>query len=101
MYRFNSEGTLELDIQTKNSVHKFALDAVVTILRYPLRLNRFEEAARRLFADTRSDVHYWARMSDAYGQKIVFNETALAHVPRSGPLVVVANHPLNGVEGLA
>lgn len=29
------------------------------------------------------------------------NPEALAHIPRSGPLICVANHPLGGLEGIA
>jgi putative hemolysin len=51
----------------------------------------------------------WRRAGGAFPEEalkrlrvtIDLDETDLARVPRSGPLVVVANHPFGGVDGLA
>jgi putative hemolysin len=64
-------------------------------------LNRIELVTKRLVADERVNVPFWIKLNDAFGLNVRIDEKALAHVPRSGPLVIVSNHPLNGVEGIA
>ena len=56
---------------------------------------------RRFTADKRTDVPFWIRFSEAYGQALDFDEALLSQIPKTGSLVIVANHPINGVEGVA
>jgi 1-acyl-sn-glycerol-3-phosphate acyltransferase len=100
-YHFTPDGRLSLNVKANNFFSKMAVETVMALIRYPLRLDRFERAARNLFSDQRPDVPFWIRLSEAYEQDILFDEALLAGIPETGPLVIVANHPLNGVEGLA
>lgn len=59
---------------------------------------------KRLYDDHRAHPvqgeSFWAAALQRLEVTLNYNEDALAHVPRSGPLVIVANHPFGVLDGL-
>ena len=43
---------------------------------------------------------FWEVMAERYRLKLVVAEGELAHIPKTGPVVVVANHPFGILDGL-
>jgi putative hemolysin len=43
---------------------------------------------------------FWSAAMRNLELKIAYNEEALVHIPRTGPLVIVANHPFGVLDGL-
>ncbi|MDD2236960.1 MAG: GNAT family N-acetyltransferase [Kiritimatiellae bacterium] len=60
------------------------------------RLNRLYDDIGRLPADT----PYCDRILRAMNVRCQVPENDLANIPRTGPVVVVANHPFGGIEGV-
>ncbi|MEM1107300.1 MAG: GNAT family N-acyltransferase [Planctomycetota bacterium] len=88
---------LESTSSVRQSLFKSARPAVERALRLP-PLNELyadivaHDAGReRPFADKALEV---------MGVSLDLNETALKQIPSEGPLVVVANHPFGGIEGI-
>lgn len=51
---------------------------------------------------TTTALHFLDYTLEALGVRIaISNEAALAAIPREGPLLIVTNHPLGGLEGVA
>ncbi|MCC5830066.1 MAG: lysophospholipid acyltransferase family protein [Phycisphaeraceae bacterium] len=66
------------------------------MLKFPAMNQVYAAAAR----DT-TDRPFYDKVIDVFRVKIKVEAEDLAKIARSGPLVVVANHPLGGIEGLA
>lgn len=66
------------------------------VLQFPA-LNDLHEASLKYSDDT----PYPERFLGVLGVKTICKEEFLAQIPQEGPLVVVANHPFGGVEGIA
>lgn len=58
------------------------------------------DAAYRALGLSRDCDDFIAKACDALGIELRFPEHELAHVPSTGPVVIVANHPFGGIEGL-
>ncbi len=66
------------------------------LLQFPA-LNDLHEASLNYPEST----PYAERFLGVLGAKAIYKEEFLAQIPLEGPLVVVANHPFGGVEGIA
>jgi hypothetical protein len=100
-YRVNDDGLIELKIDIKNPLLAKSLQNLARELYEPLSISELEKVTMRLVADTRIDVPFWLKLSEAFGQTNTYDNSILQGIPKTGPLVIVANHPLNGVEGIA
>lgn len=74
------------------------LDLLPGLIGY--RIRKAEKIFSRIFQDQR-DIHYFQKVADGFRLDVSPNAGFEAQVPASGPLVIVANHPLNGVDGMA
>jgi putative hemolysin len=59
------------------------------------------EQIYRTLADDRREVPFFQKVVDAFDLTVSCRREAMDRIPRTGPLVVVANHPLNGIDGVA
>ncbi len=75
-----------------------ARPVVERVLKFPA-LNQVYLDACRGRTDEREGT-FFERVSKVLGMQLDVDEEQLARVPQSGPLVVVANHPLGGLEGI-
>lgn len=66
------------------------------LLQFPA-LNDLHEASLKYAQET----PYPERFLGVLGVKAIYKDEFLAQIPQEGPLVVVANHPFGGVEGIA
>lgn len=97
----SKQGHLELRVTNSNSTMGRFMNSLVRLLRRPLLLNRIDKVGERLINDKREDVPFWVKLSDAFGLEIRIEAKSLEGIPRTGPLIIVSNHPMNGVEGIA
>ena len=63
-----------------------------------------QPALKRLYLDNqrhpRPSESFWSAAVRSLALDVVYDEAALARLPRSGPLVVVANHPYGVLDGI-
>lgn len=74
------------------------LDLLPKLIGY--RVRAAEKVFRRIHEDQR-DIHYFRKVADGFRLTIDGGEDFESRVPRQGPLIVIANHPLNGIDGMA
>lgn len=96
----DGSGTIRLQVADGSTTAGKVLNPVANLLKNPLGINRIEVAVKTLLAD-KSDRPYFQKLAEAMRLKLPKIENQLAHIPRTGPLVVVSNHPLNGIDGIA
>ena len=99
--QFNSDGRLELTRSDERGwLTRFVFSLSRALFR-PMNIDNIEQTVGRLLSDKRTDVPFWLRLSEAYGQKLEFDEAVFSTLPKTGPILITANHPLNGIEGIA
>jgi len=87
-------------------VHKFrtrVLRFLVRIVKRPLESVSGLRAADRIYDQAWKmprDIPFCDRALQAIGVRTDFSEEALLKVPKEGPVMVVANHPFGGIEGV-
>jgi putative hemolysin len=87
-------------------VHKVrtqALRLLVRLVKRPIEWVSGLRAADRIYARAwkmPKEIPFCDRALQAIGVRTGFSEEELAQVPQEGPVVVVANHPFGGVEGV-
>jgi putative hemolysin len=77
--------------------HQRALIRTLEVVSGQARLQR---RYNRYRASEHATGRFWDDMIQLLGVRATLGEGALARVPRSGPLMVVANHPFGIVDGL-
>lgn len=74
------------------------LDWLPSLIGY--RIRKAEKVFRRIAADHR-DVHYFQKVADGFRLDIDTGTDVDQRVPREGSFLAIANHPLNGIDGMA
>ena len=97
-FRFGDDGRLSVRVLDPKARGLRLLDLLPIAIRY--RIRNAEKIFSRIAGDRR-DVHYFDKVIDGFRLNVSAEFAPSAHVPASGPLIVVANHPLNGVDGMA
>ena len=96
----DGSGNIRLQVADGSTTAGKVLNPVANLLKNPLGINRIEVGVKALLAD-KSDRPYFQKLADAMRLKLPNLGNQLAHIPTTGPLVVVSNHPLNGIDGIA
>jgi len=74
--------------------------AMVRLLENSTGRLRLIKRAEGYEADVAAGRDFWAVMVERYGLSLEVTGGALAHIPREGPLVLLANHPYGILDGL-
>ena len=98
--QIGEKGSIDIKLTNSKSVVGAFLNSLTRLIYRPLLLNKIEEVVERLVSDAR-DIPFWEKLSDAFGLEIEIDPKALDMIPRTRELIIVANHPLNGPEGIA
>lgn len=94
------QGRLEVQLVDPKAPGNRALDLVPLFFGKKLGVKKAERVFRALIDDKR-DVSFFQKAVDAFRIEVRYPDDALDRIPKTGPLVVVANHPLHGIDGLA
>jgi putative hemolysin len=97
-FRFDGNGKLKIRVLDPAAPGIRALDLLPTFISY--RVRKAEKIFRRILDDDR-EVHFFRKAVDGFRLNVVAETGFEQRVPRSGPLGIVANHPLNGIDGMA
>ena len=71
-----------------------------SFFRFP-QLNEIYRRAESRIRESADDETIFEAILETMGSRLEVSEQDLARIPREGPLLVVANHPLGGLDGLA
>ncbi len=97
-FKFDDRDRLKVRVLDPLAPGWRVLDLLPSLIGY--RIRKAERVLSRIWDDHR-DVHYFQKAADAFRLRINPAEGWEARVPQFGPLVVLANHPLNGIDGMA
>lgn len=97
-FRFQPNGRLKIQVLDPAAPGLRLLDLLPSLIGY--RVRKAEKIFQRIFSDHR-DIHYFCKTADGFRLMIHADPGYESRVPVSGPLIVVANHPLNGIDGMA
>ncbi len=102
-YTVDAQGALRLHVTRGRNIFEKSLNKISDII--------FQFILRRLGAhvvfpkiknflnDTSEDL-YFTKIAKHFGIEVQYDEAQLAAIPKTGPLVIVANHPLSGIDGI-
>ncbi len=94
------DGRLEVQLVDPKAPGAKALDLIPLFFGRTLGVKKAQKIFQILEADRR-EIGFFQKAIDAFRVKVRYRKGVLERIPKSGPLVVVANHPLHGIDGLA
>jgi putative hemolysin len=97
-FQFGGDGRLRVRVLDPKASGLRILDLLPLVIGY--RIRKAEKIFSRIATDRR-DVHYFQKVVDGFRLTVTADFAPDSQVPQSGPLIIVANHPLNGVDGMA
>ena len=71
-----------------------------SFLRFP-QLNKVYDAAAARVDDPAGEENIFSATLETLGSRLEVSDQDLKRIPEEGPLLLVANHPLGGLDGLA
>ena len=90
-------------IDVSSAIKNETLRKIYSVVKYPLEwflaFDKVNVAYDRLVA-LPEDEDFFSRAIKAIGITFEVDEIELAKIPREGPLIVVSNHPLGGIDGI-
>ncbi len=95
-----SQSQIARDISYASSAASRGGRAVIRALENATGRLRLIRRARGYDAEVASGRDFWQVVSERYGIKLDIAGGSLDHIPTTGPLVVVANHPYGILDGL-
>ena len=100
MQKSTEDNPLQINSPYKDPIRGGIVSLVKPALNRVLRLRTLNKIYRNSVANP-SDQPFSARVLQECGIEIDLPDDALRQIPATGPLIIVANHPYGGVEGLA
>ncbi|MCC6908637.1 MAG: lysophospholipid acyltransferase family protein [Phycisphaerales bacterium] len=85
-----------LSLEQRGPLVRGVRPVLEAVLRFPA-MNRIY----REIHSTTDDRHFSDRTLDALGVELQFTLGDLSRIPATGPVVLIANHPIGGIDGLA
>ncbi len=99
-FRVDSNDRLKIRLLDPKARGWKLLDLIPTLFGKWLGMREAEDLFSAIAQDRR-EVGFFQKVVDAFDLKVEYPKTALKNIPKTGPLLIVANHPLHGVDGMA
>lgn len=96
----SSSGPFTLEIPEAGSLARAVVRMSAPLVESLLAIPALNQAHKRI-RELPAKESFAARSLRALNVKVDVDESATQRVPKTGPLVVVANHPFGGIDGLA
>lgn len=92
---------LDCNSSRGSTIRRSLMRAAAPAMERALRLPPLNDLYAEIMAhDPGRERHFADKALDVMDMVLGLNEDALANIPKQGPLVVVANHPFGGIEGV-
>lgn len=98
----NGNLSLRLGESKYASIEKAANYFIHVLLGRAIRVNEISQVTQRLYQDKTQD-HYFVKMARAFGLSLKVDDFAdfAKMIPKTGPVLILMNHPANGRETVA
>jgi len=106
-FTFRSGEGLSLSISNRNlpgiAIHEFGyrISTGFGLWKSLVPIEALSNALLLAEKDGRTDLNMWEKLVSALDIRISLSGISVDEIPHTGPLVIVANHPLAGVDGIA
>lgn len=94
------QGPFGLDLSFQSRWRQALFAAVRPILERVFALDELERRYKALISNGADSRDFLTRVVEELGISTVVPDGHLERIPKSGPLVMVANHPFGGIEGI-
>ncbi len=94
-----SSNLIRLDIPTKEGVHGMVLDLSRKWIEYFLGIPQINQLYAAMPSGQGAE-EFCKRSLSSMNVTVHADPSKLAKIPKTGPVIVVANHPFGGIEGL-
>ncbi len=102
-YTLDAQGALRLHLTRGRNIFEKSIDKISDIIfQFILRQLGAQVVfpkIKNFLNDTSQDL-YFTKIAKHFGIEVRYDETQLAAIPKTGPLIIVANHPLSGIDGI-
>ena len=95
----NSGGPLELALHSGSTLSRVAWETLRPSVEWGTGISELARIYARVTNETDTE-RFVSRTLGALGVTWKVSERDLARIPRSGPCIVVANHPFGGIDGM-
>jgi putative hemolysin len=99
--RKNNQGEEEVLLFRSNSYMGKGLNLLAKILKKPLLLDQIHSFLKNFFHHYNSETPYFGQLSQAMGLSVQTNHFQTQDIPKTGPLIIYANHPCFALEAFA
>jgi len=87
-----------VDVAKVTKLDKLGLSGLTNVIMDLLKLNRINETYARHF--DKKGVDFIDGLFEEFGIEFDYFEEELSRIPKEGPFVVIANHPLGAIDGI-
>ncbi len=87
-----------VDVAKVTKLDKLGLSGLANVIMDVLKLNRINETYARHY--DKKGVDFIDGLFEEFGIEFDYFEEELSRIPKEGPFVVIANHPLGAIDGI-